>query len=78
MPATLLKCHALAVEIEPLTDPGESQLPLHCGMAAVLDLHPMFLPLAAVRPITVFRDQPFQSHAAGRPETLRPDLAALE
>jgi hypothetical protein len=32
-------------------------------MAAVLDLDPMLLPAAAVRPITVFRDQPFPSMA---------------
>jgi hypothetical protein len=51
----ILKCHALTMDFEPLT--GESQLPLHCGMAAVLDLHPVLLPAAAVRPITVLGDE---------------------
>lgn len=41
----------------PLTDPGESQLPLHCGMAAVLALTPVLLLAATVRPIAVLGDK---------------------
>jgi hypothetical protein len=47
-------------------------------MLSVLDLDPMLLSPAAVRPIAMFEDQPFQSHAAGGTKQIRPDLALFE
>jgi PilZ domain-containing protein len=47
-------------------------------MASVLDLDPVLLPAAAVRPIAVLGDQPLEPHAAGSTVKIGADLASLE
>jgi hypothetical protein len=52
--------------------------PAHRRVLPVHHLHPVLRPAALVGAVAVLRDKTLKTHPAGRPEQVRPDLAAFE
>jgi hypothetical protein len=51
---------------------------MHCRVVRVLDLDPVLTLTGAIGALAVLRDQPLQSHVAGRAEKVRADVSRLE
>jgi len=50
----------------------------HRRMLPVFHFQPILRPSRLIRPVAALRDKSLQSHVAGGPEEVRPDLALLE